>query len=56
MRSAFPNATVTGRDSADPVSTEYTSGFTFTAGTIHNVVYDTYIDLQRRLDAILARD
>ncbi len=49
-----------GRDSADPVSAEYTSGFTFTGGKIIKVVYDigddAYIDLERRLGAILARD
>ncbi len=49
-----------GRDSADPVSTEYTSGFAFTGGRIHEVIYDVgtdgYVDLERRLGAMLARD
>jgi hypothetical protein len=49
-----------GRDSADPVTGDYTTGFTFTEGRIHKVVYDVgddaYIDLERRLGAMLARD
>lgn len=49
-----------GRDSADPISQEYTSGFAFTGGRIHKVVYDigddSYTNLERRLGAILARD
>jgi hypothetical protein len=49
-----------GRDSADPVSTEYTSGFAFSGGRIFKVIYDVgddaYVDLERRLGAILARD
>lgn len=49
-----------GRDSADPVSREYESGFSFSGGRIHRVVYDVgtdaYVDLERRLGAILARD
>ena len=49
-----------GRDSADPVSKEYGSGFAFTDGRIQEVVYDVgadaYVDLERRLGAILARD
>jgi len=49
-----------GRDSADPVSTEYSPGFDFTGGQIFSVTYDVgddaYIDLERRLGAILARD
>jgi len=49
-----------GRDSADPVSAEYKSGFTFTGGKIIKVIYDigddAYMDLERRLGAILARD
>ena len=49
-----------GRDTADPISTEYSSGFTFTGGKIFKVTYDVgddaYIDLERRLGAILARD
>lgn len=47
-------------DSADPVSTEYASGFAFTHGRIFKVTYDVgddaYVDLERRLGAILARD
>jgi hypothetical protein len=43
------------------VSTEYAPGFTFTGGQIFKVIYDLgaddgYIDLERRLGAILARD
>ena len=49
-----------GRDSADPVSRAYSSGFAFTGGRIRKVVYDVgddaYVDLERRLGAILARD
>jgi arylsulfatase len=49
-----------GRDSADPVSTEYSRGFAFTGGRIFKVTYDVgddaYVDLERRLGAILARD
>jgi hypothetical protein len=49
-----------GRDSADPVSNEYASGFAFTGGRIFKVTYDVgddaYVDLERRLAAILARD
>ncbi len=49
-----------GRDSGDPVSREYGSGFAFSAGQIVKVTYDvgddTYVDLERRLGAILARD
>jgi DNA invertase Pin-like site-specific DNA recombinase len=49
-----------GRDSADPVSTEYSPGFSFTGGRISKVTYDVgddaYVDLERRLGAILARD
>ena len=49
-----------GRDSADPVSTEYSPGFAFTGGQIFKVTYDVgddaYVDLERRLGAILARD
>ena len=32
-----------GRDSADPVSKEYSSGFAFTGGQIHKVIYDVGI-------------
>jgi arylsulfatase A-like enzyme len=49
-----------GRDSADPVSTEYSPGFRFSGGQIFKVTYDVgdaaYVDLERRLGAILARD
>ena len=49
-----------GRDSADPVSTEYSPGFRFSGGRIFKVTYDVgddaYVDLERRLGAILARD
>ena len=49
-----------GRDSADPASTEYSPGFSFTGGRISKVTYDVgddaYVDLERRLGAILARD
>jgi hypothetical protein len=48
------------RDSADPVSSEYSRGFAFTGGRIFKVTYDigddAYVDLERRLGAILARD
>jgi len=49
-----------GRDSADPVSAEYSPGFRFSGGRIFKVTYDVgddaYVDLERRLGAILARD
>lgn len=49
-----------GRDSADPVSTEYAPGFAFAGGRIVTVTYDIgddeYVDLERRLAARLARD
>ena len=49
-----------GRDSADPVSNEYSPGFAFTGGRIFKVTYDVgdnaYVDVERRLGAILARD
>jgi hypothetical protein len=42
------------------VSQEYGSGFAFTGGRIHQVVYgigsDAYVDLEADLGAILARD
>jgi hypothetical protein len=48
-----------GRDSADPVSTEYPPGFAVSGGRIFKVSYDVgddaYVDLERRLGAILAR-
>ena len=49
-----------GYDSADPVSSMYTSGFAFTGGTIHKVVFDiaddAYIDVEAHLAAAMARD
>jgi arylsulfatase A-like enzyme len=49
-----------GRDSADPVSTEYSPGFAFTGGRIFKVTFDVgddaYVDLEQRMGAILARD
>ena len=50
-----------GRDSADPVSTEYfVRVLAFTGGRISKMTYDVgddaYVDLERRLGAILARD
>lgn len=49
-----------GRDRADPVSTEYSPGFAFTGGRIFKVTFDVgddaYVDLERRMGAILARD
>jgi arylsulfatase len=49
-----------GYDSADPVSSMYTSGFPFTGGTIVKVVFDiaddAYIDLEAHLAAAMARD
>ena len=49
-----------GRDSADPVSKEYTTGFAFTGGTIQGVAVtvadDVYMDLEKQAAAALARD
>jgi arylsulfatase len=49
-----------GRDSADSVSSEYTSPYRFTGGTIHqvevNVGDDQYLDLERDAAAMLARE
>lgn len=49
-----------GYDSGDAVSAEYKPKFPFTGGRIIKVVYDVagdvYIDLERRLAAIMARD
>jgi arylsulfatase A-like enzyme len=49
-----------GRDSGDPVSSEYGPGFPFTGGRVVKVVYDVaddaYIDVERELAAVLARD
>jgi hypothetical protein len=49
-----------GYDSADPVSSLYTSGFAFTGGTIEKVVFDiaddAYVDVAAHLAAAMARD
>jgi arylsulfatase len=49
-----------GYDSGDPVSGEYQPGFAFTNGRVIKVIYDIaddmYIDLERRLAAMMARD
>jgi hypothetical protein len=49
-----------GRDTGDPVSKEYMGQFPFAGGQIFKVVYDIaddmYIDQERRLAAVLARD
>ena len=49
-----------GRDSGDPVSSEYGSAFNFSGGTIEKVVFDIaedhYIDVERKMAAALARD
>src|SRR5262249_35716298 len=49
-----------GYDSADPVSTAYDSKFAFTGGRVIKVVYDVgddvYVDMERKLAAVLARD
>ena len=49
-----------GYDSADPVSSMYTSGFPFTGGTLKKVVFDiaddAYIDIEGHLAAAMARD
>ena len=49
-----------GRDSGDPVSKEYPSGFPFTGGTIQGVAVsvgkDEYLDLEMRAAAAMARD
>jgi arylsulfatase len=49
-----------GYDSADPVSSMYTSGFPFTGGTITKVVFDiaddAYVDVEAHLAAAMARD
>jgi len=48
------------RDTGDPVSKEYPAGFAFTGGQVFKVIYDiaddAYVDLERRLAAIMARD
>lgn len=49
-----------GYDSDDPVSREYGPKFAFTNGEIKKVIYDVagdgYVDLERRMAAVLARD
>jgi arylsulfatase len=46
-----------GYDSADPVSSMYTSGFAFTGGEIRKVVFDVAcIDVEAHLAAAMARD
>jgi hypothetical protein len=49
-----------GRDSSDPVSHEYTGGFDFTGGKIHevevNIGDDVYLDIERDFAAAMARD
>jgi len=49
-----------GYDSGDRVSAEYSSKFAFSGGEIIKVIYDiaddAYIDMERQLAAVLARD
>ena len=49
-----------GYDSGDRASTEYQSGFAFTGGRVIKVVYDIaddlYVDEERELAAVMARD
>ena len=49
-----------GYDSGDAVSSEYKSRFPFTGGRIIKVVFDVasdpYIDLERKMKAVMARD
>ena len=49
-----------GRDSSDPVSKEYPSGFEFEGGTIQGVAVtvadDVYMDLEKQAAAAFARD
>jgi hypothetical protein len=49
-----------GRDTGDPVSSEYGSAFDFSGGTIEKVVFDVaddvYVDLEREMAAAMARD
>ena len=49
-----------GYDSADPVSSDYGSKSHFTGGTIKKVVFDiaddAYVDVERHMQAALARD
>jgi arylsulfatase len=49
-----------GYDSSDPVSSEYGTNSRFTGGTITKVVFDVaddaYVDVERHMQAALARD
>jgi arylsulfatase len=49
-----------GRDSGDPISKEYGAGFRFSGGQVIKVMVDVandgYVDLERRMAAVLARD
>jgi arylsulfatase A-like enzyme len=49
-----------GYDGGDAVSSEYTSRFEFTGGTIHKVVFDLgddgYVDVERHMAAAMSRD
>jgi arylsulfatase len=49
-----------GYDSGDAVSKEYQPKFPFTGGQVIKVVYDVaddaYVDMERKLAAIMARD
>jgi hypothetical protein len=53
-------ALAVGYDSGDAVSADYKPRFQFSGGRIVNVVYDvaddTYIDIERKLAAAMARD
>jgi hypothetical protein len=49
-----------GYDSGDRISADYGSNFAFTGGQIIKVIYgiadDAYVDMERELEAALARD
>jgi arylsulfatase len=49
-----------GYDSGDAVSADYKGAFAFTGGTVRKVIYDVdknpYLDAERQLAAVLARD
>jgi arylsulfatase len=49
-----------GYDSGDAVSTDYKGAFAFTGGRVRKVIYDVdtnpYVDAERQLAAVLARD
>lgn len=49
-----------GYDSGDRISSEYQSKFSFTGGQILKVIYDiandAYVDEERELAAVMARD